>query len=88
MASNITVTRIALNDHDRLLAREVIDAAHVKYIAGEAADLPECRDLVIAQRWPVRGTGGVAMSQLTTIARVRAAIIEFYEPSDLPERNT
>lgn len=79
---NITVTRIALNDHDRLLAREVIDEACRRFVRGHTEDLPELRDEVIAERWPARGSGGVAMSQRVTVARVRAAIIEFYEPSE------
>jgi hypothetical protein len=64
------------------LAREVIDAAYKLYLAGAADDLPECRDLVIAERWPCHGTGGVAMAQRRTVREVRAAIREFYAPPD------
>ena len=79
---------VTVDDHARLLAIEVIDAAYQRYLAGEHDDLPANRDAVIAERWPCRGTGGVAMAQRQTVAKVRAAIREFYEPSELPEINT
>jgi hypothetical protein len=77
-----------ITDHDRLLAKEVISQAHKLYVAGEGDDLPECRELVLQSRWACRGTGGVAMSQRQTVAKVRAAINEFYAPDDyVRERN-
>jgi hypothetical protein len=72
--------------HYDILAREVISKAIELRYAGMTGDLNDF-DAVIAGRWPCRGTGGVAMSQRQTVAKVRAAINEFYIPSEMPERN-
>jgi hypothetical protein len=72
--------------HYDILAREVISKAIERRYAGETGDLNDF-DAVLADRWPCRGTGGVAMSQRQTVAKVRAAIQEFYTPSEMPERN-
>jgi len=77
-----------ITDHARLLAREVIVRACEMYTTGRGPeDLAKCRDIVIDVRWPVRGRGGVARAHAQTQREVRAAIAEFYQPSDLPERN-
>jgi hypothetical protein len=77
-----------ITQHARLLAREVITKACALYASGLGSeDLAETRDEIINERWPTRDRGGVSMSNRKTIAEVRAAIREFYEPSDLPERN-
>ena len=72
--------------HYDILAREVISKAIERRYAGMTGDLNDF-DAVIAERWPCHGTGGVAMSQRQTAGKVRAAIREFYEPSEMPERN-
>lgn len=72
---------IAVTNHDRLLAREVITTAAARYASGMGPDFLDF-DTVIRERWPARGTGGVAMSQRRTITQVQAAIAEFYEPPD------
>lgn len=72
--------------HYDILAREVIRKAIERRYAGETGDLNDF-DAVIADRWPCRGNGGVAMSQRQTVAKVRAAIQEFYIPPEMPERN-
>lgn len=71
-----------MNDHHRLLAREVIDKAHTLYVAGEVDDLPQGREAVLNMRWPVRGSGGVAQANLRTQRAVSEAIREFYTPPD------
>jgi len=71
--------------HYDILAREVIDKAIQRRYAGETEE--NDFDAVIAERWPCHGTGGVAMSQRQTVAKVRAAIREFYTPSEMPEKN-
>lgn len=72
--------------HYDILAREVISKAIERRYAGMSGDLNDF-DAVIADRWPCNGTGGVAMSQRQTVVKVRAAIQEFYTPSEMPERN-
>lgn len=70
-----------VTNHDRLLAREVIIVATRRYASNQGPDFLDF-DTVIRERWPARGTGGVAMSQRRTITQVQAAIREFYEPPD------
>jgi hypothetical protein len=78
-----------ITDHARLLAREVIKRARESYASGAiSGDLDYCRDNVIHTRWPVRGRGGVAMVNAQTQREVRAAIAEFYQPSESKEPNT
>jgi hypothetical protein len=78
-----------INDHTRLLAREVITRACASYASGAiSGNLGHIRDVVIHARWPVRGRGGVAMANARTQREVRAAIAEFYQPSEPQERNT
>jgi hypothetical protein len=72
--------------HYDILAREVIIKAIERRYAGMTGDLNDF-DAVIAERWPCHGKGGVAMSQRQTVAKVRAAIREFYTPAEMPERN-
>lgn len=65
---------------DRRLADEVIAKAAANYRAGIG---PEDRldfDYVLADRFPARGTGGVAMANRRTRGRIWAAILEFYQP--------
>lgn len=77
-----------INDHSRLLAREVIAKACQMYTDGTGPeDLAKCREAVLNIRWPVRGQGGVAQANLRTQRDVLAAIVEFYQPSEMPERN-
>ena len=79
----------AITQHARLLAREVIAKACEMYTNGTGPeDLAKCREAVLNIRWPVRGSGGVAQAHRRTQREVLEAIREFYEPSDLPERNT
>jgi hypothetical protein len=72
-----------ITEHDRLLAREVIERACEIRATGFYGDkdLDECRDIVIDARWPIRGRGGVASSYARTQRAVRAAIAEFYSHS-------
>ena len=74
-------------NHYDILAREVITEAIKRRYSGMTGEINDF-DAVIADRWPCRGNGGVAMSQRQTASKVRAAIREFYEPAEMPERNT
>jgi hypothetical protein len=77
-----------ITQHARLLAREVISQACQMYTDGTGPeDLAKCREAVLNIRFPVRGSGGVAQANLRTQRNVSEAIREFYEPSELPERN-
>ena len=79
-----------ITDHARLLAREVIARACESYASGalgDNADLDRCREAVITARWPIQGRGGVARAHARTQREVRAAIAEFYQPSEQRERN-
>lgn len=78
-----------ITDHDRILAHEVITRACEAYASGVHgdADLPKCRDIVIDARWPIRGGGGVVRAHARTQREVRAAIVEFYQPSEPKEPN-
>lgn len=72
-----------INDHARLLAREVIAKACQMYTDGTGPeDLGKCREAVLNIRWPVRGSGGVAQANLRTQREVSEAIIEFYAADD------
>lgn len=69
-----------VTQHARFIAREVIAKAAKNRTAGLG---PEDRldfDSVLRERFPCRGSGGVAMANGRTQREVRAAIIEFYEP--------
>jgi hypothetical protein len=77
-----------ITDHTRLLAREVIARACESYASGLiSGDLDYIRDVVLHARFPIRGRGGVAMANARTQREVRAAIAEFYQPSEPQERN-
>ncbi len=77
-----------ITNHDRLLALEVITRACEMYTKGQGPDdLVKCRDIVIDARWPIRGRGGVAHAYAQTQRRVRAAIAEYYQPSEPREPN-
>ena len=77
-----------ITDHVRRLAREVIARACESHASGAlSGDLAYIREVIILARWPIRGRCGVAMANARTQREVRAAIAEFYQPSDLPEKN-
>jgi hypothetical protein len=86
MRDTIRKSAIMINDHSRLLAREVIAKACQMYVDGTGPeDLAKCREAVLNIRWPVRGSGGVAHANLRTQREVSEAIREFYQPSELSE---
>jgi hypothetical protein len=72
-----------VTEHDMLLAREVIAKAAKNYVNCIGPEQgPEARQIVLNNRWPVNGNGGVAHANARTQRAVRLAIEMFYEPDD------